>query len=65
MLIIDRRYGYMSSAQFYQMIRSRLAVRLKYLKSRVDVVDVEGAETEEFAKIESEAKELIADFDKR
>ncbi len=65
MLIIDRRYGYMSGAQFYQMIRNRLAVRLTYLKSRVDVVDVGGAETEELAKIESEAKELIVDIDKR
>ena len=64
-LIIHRRYGYMSGAHYYQLIQNRLADRLAYLKQHLDVVDVDSAETEEFAKIESEIKELIADIDKR
>ena len=63
--IIDRRYGYMSGAHYYETIEKRLAMRLAYLKSRVDVVDVEGPETMELAQIESEIKELIAERDKR
>ena len=63
--IIDRRYGYMSGAHYYDTIEKRLATRLAYLKSRVDVVDVEGSETMELAQIESEIKELIAEIDKR
>ena len=65
MLVIDRRYGYMSGAQYYQTIGNRLASRLTYLKSQVDVVDVEGIDTMELAQIESEIKELIAEIDKR
>jgi len=65
MLIIDRRHGYMSGSHYYQLIENRLAARLKYLKSQVDVVDVAGAETMELARIESEIKELIAEIDKR
>jgi len=63
--IIDRRYGYMSGAHYYETIEKRLATRLAYLKSRVDVVDVEGPETMELAQIESEIKEVIAELDKR
>ena len=65
MLVIDRRYGYMSGAQYYQTIRNRLTARLTYLKGQVDVTDVEGVDTMELAQIESEIKELIADIDKR
>lgn len=65
MLVIDRRYGYMSGAQYYQLIKNRLSARLKYLKRQVDVVDVVGAETMELARIESEIRELIAEIDKR
>ena len=65
MLVIDRRYGYMSGAQYYETIRRRLTTRLTYLKGQVDVVDVEGVETMELAQIESEIKQLIAEIDKR
>ena len=65
MLVIDRRYGYMSGAQYYRRIKNRLAARLTYLKSQVDVVDVAGTETMEIAQIESEIKDLIAELDKR
>lgn len=65
MLVIDRRYGYMSGAQYYQLIKNRLAARLTYLKSQVDVIDVADAESMDLAQIESEIKELIADIDKR
>ncbi len=65
MLVIDRRYGYMSGAHYYQTIKNRLEARLTYLKGQVDVVDVEGVETMELAQIESEIKELIAEIDKR
>jgi TPR repeat protein len=65
MTIIDRRYGYMSGAHYYETIEKRLATRLAYLKSQVDVVDVEGPETMELAQIELEIKELIAELDKR
>jgi hypothetical protein len=65
MLVIDRRYGYMSGAQYYQTIKNRLAARLAYLKGQVDVVDVDGPETMELAQIESEIKQLIAEIDKR
>ena len=65
MLVIDRRYGYMSGAQYYRIIKNRLAARLTYLKSQVDVVDVAGAETMELARIESEIKEMSAEIDKR
>ena len=65
MLVIDRRYGYMSGAQYYETIRKRLTARLTYLKGQVDVVDVEGVETMELAQIESEIKQLIAEIDKR
>lgn len=65
MLVIDRRYGYMSGAQYYQTIKNRLAARLGYLKGQVDVVDVDGPETMELAQIESEIKQLIAEIDKR
>jgi TPR repeat protein len=65
MTIIDRRYGYMSGAHYYQTIEKRLAARLTYLKGQVDVIDVEGVDTMELAQIESEIKELIADIDKR
>jgi hypothetical protein len=62
-VIIDRRYGYMSGAQYYQMIKKRLAVRLKYLKTQVEIVDVEGPATKELAQIESEIRELTAEID--
>ena len=62
--IIDRRYGYMSGAQYYETIKKRLAARLTYLKGQVDVIDVDGVETMELAQIESEIKELIAEIDK-
>jgi hypothetical protein len=65
MLVIDRRYGYMSGAQYYEVIKNRLSARLSYLRSQVDVVDVASAETMELAQIESEIKELIAEIDKR
>ena len=65
MLVIDRRYGYMSGAQYYQRIKNRLAARLTYLKGHVEVIDVADAETMELAQIESEIKELIAEIDKR
>ena len=65
MLVIDRRYGYMSGAQYYDIIQKRLSVRLTHLKSQVDVIDVDGGETMELAQIESEIKELIAEIDKR
>ena len=64
MLVIDRRYGYMSGAQYYQLIKNRLDARLTYLKGQVDVIDVAVAETMELAQIESEIKELIAEIDK-
>ena len=64
-LVIDRRYGYMSGAQYYRVIKKRVAVRLKFLKEQVEIVDVDDAETEELAQIESEIKELIAKIDKR
>jgi len=64
MTIIDRRYGYMSGAHYYETIEKRLATRLAYLKSRVDVIDVEGSETMELVQIESEIKKLIAEIDK-
>ncbi len=62
-LIIDRRYGYMSGARYYQMIKKRLAVRLEYLKNQVEIIDVDGPETTELAEIESEIKELTAEID--
>ncbi len=65
MLVIDRRYGYKSGAHYYVHINNRLAARLKFLKSQVDVVDVAGDEAMELARIESEIKELIARIDKR
>ena len=64
MLVIDRRYGYMSGAQYYQLVKNRLDARLTYLKGQVDVIDVAVAETMELAQIESEIKELIAEIDK-
>ena len=63
MLIINRRYGYISGAQYYQMIKNRLAVRLKYLKTQVEIIDVDGPETTELAQIESEIKKLTAETD--
>jgi hypothetical protein len=65
MLVLDRRYGYMSGAQYYVIIKKRLAARLSYLKSHVDVVDVAGTETKDLSEIESEIQELIAEIDKR
>jgi hypothetical protein len=65
MLVIDRRYGYMSGAQYYDTVKNRLAARLTYLKGQVDVVDVQGPETMELAQIESEIRQLIAEIDKR
>jgi hypothetical protein len=65
MLVIDRRYGYMSGAQYYELIKSRLGARLSYLKSQVDVVDVAGVDAAELVEIENEIKELIAEIDKR
>ena len=65
MLVIDRRYGYKSGAQYYEHINNRLAARLKYLKSQVYVVDVAGDEAMELAQIELEIKELMAKIDKR
>lgn len=62
-LIIDRRYGYMSGAQYYQIIKKRLSVRLNYLKSQVDIVDVDGPQTMELAQIESDIKELTVEID--
>lgn len=64
MLVIDRRYGYMSGAQYYQLVKNRLDARLTYLKGQVDVIDVADTETMELAQIESEIKELIAEIDK-
>ena len=64
-VIIHRRYGHISGAHYYQIIQNRLEGRLTYLKRRVDIVDVDSAETEELAKIELEIKELIAEIDKR
>lgn len=63
MLIIDRRYGYMSGAQYYQLIKSRLAARLEYLKSQVDIVDVPGTEPMALTRLEAEIRELIAEID--
>lgn len=65
MTIIDRRYGYISGAQYYELIKKRVSARLSYLKSHVDVVDVAGAETVELIKIEAEIRELIAEIDRR
>lgn len=65
MLVVDRRYGYMSGTQYYQLVQDRLAARLKYLKSQVDIVDVASTETMELIKIEKEIKELIAEIDAR
>lgn len=65
MTVIDRRYGYISGAQYYEFIRKRLSVRLSYLKSHVDVVDVADTGTLELAQIESEIKELIAEIERR
>jgi len=65
MLVIDRRYGYMSGAQYYRLIKNRLAARLTYLKGQVDVIDVAGADAMELSQIELEIKELIAEIDKR
>lgn len=62
-LIIDRRYGYMSGAQYYQIVKKRLSVRLNYLKSQVEIVDMEGPKTMELAQIESDIKELTAEID--
>lgn len=62
-LIIDRRYGYMSGAQYYRMIKKRLAMRLEYLKHHVEIVDFEGSESTELAQIESEIEELTAEID--
>ena len=64
-IVIHRRYGYISGDYYYRLIQNRLADRLSYLKHVVDVADVESAETKELAKIESEIKELIAEIDKR
>lgn len=63
--VMDRRYGHMSGAHYYELIRKRLSARLSYLKSQVDVIDVTGGETIEFAQIESEMEELIAEIDER
>lgn len=65
MLVIDRKYGYMSGVQYYQMVKNRLSARLKYLKRQVDIVDVASAETMDLLKIEAEIKELIAEIDAR
>ena len=64
-LIIDRRYGYISGAQYNQIIKKRLAVRVKYLKSHFEIIDLDALETTELAEIESEIKELTAENDKR
>ena len=64
-LIIDRRYGYISGAQYNQIIKKRLAVRVKYLKSHVEIIDLDGLETTELAEIESQIKKLTAEIDKR
>ncbi len=62
-LIIHRRYGYISGAQYYQMIKKRLAVRLSFLKSQVEIIDVDDPETTKLTKIESEIMELTAEID--
>lgn len=64
MLVIDRRGGYMSGDHHYQLIKNRLNVRLSFLKSQVDIVDVAETEAMELTEIESEIEELIAEIDK-
>ncbi len=64
MPVIDRRYGMISGAQYYQLIKTRLSARLKYLKGQVEVIDVERSpETKELAEIETEILQLIAEID--
>jgi len=54
-LVIDRRYGQMSSGHYHQLIENRIDARLKYLKGQVEVVDVgNGSEASELAEIEAE-----------
>jgi hypothetical protein len=54
-LMIDRRYGQMSSGHYYQLIEKRIDARLKYLKGQVEVVDIgNGSEASELAEIEAE-----------
>jgi len=66
MLVIDRRYGMISGAQYYRLIKNRLDTRLKYLKGQVEVVDVGGgSEAMELAEIETEIRRLIMEVEAR
>jgi hypothetical protein len=61
MLVIDRRYGQMSSGHYHQLIRNRIEARLKYLKGQVEVVDVgNGSEALTLAEIEAEIRRAYA-----
>ena len=58
-LMIDRRYGQMSSGHYYQLIEKRIEARLTYLKGQVEVVDIEDdSEALELAEIETEFRRV-------
>jgi len=60
-LMIDRRYGQMSSGHYYQLIENRIDARLKYLKGQVEVVDIgDNSEALELAEIEAEIRQAYA-----
>ncbi len=61
MLVIDRRFGQMSSGHYYQLIENRIDARLKYLKGQVEVVDIgDDSEALELAEIEAEIRRAYA-----
>ncbi len=62
-LVIDRRFGYVSGAHYNRQIKNRIEARLTFLKSQVEIIDVDGPEAMELLEIESEIKELIAEID--